>query len=79
MRRFLQTAQPVRDFEWWRLVLVFKASVKSGGWDSRDGYTNQLAILQVRFDSAGESSLEGGIWWKSTRFDKQSIANRASG
>ena len=46
MRRFLQTLQPVRDFEWWRLVLVLEASVKSGGWDSRDGYTTQLAIFK---------------------------------
>ena len=34
MRRFLQIVQPVRDFEWWRLVLGLEASVKSGGWDS---------------------------------------------
>jgi hypothetical protein len=45
MRRFLQTVQPVRDFEWWRLVLVFEASVKSGCCDGCDGYTTQLAIL----------------------------------
>lgn len=47
MRRFLQTVQPVRDFEWWRLVLVLEISVKSRGWERRDGYTIQLAILEV--------------------------------